>query len=96
MSAYKKMPCKGTLRQVSIRVYRLESGDTVSNLLFSTHFVNCCLLSGQLSLPTPLPCVNKYTVYNYTYTVCEGRGYGGSWPQTDKHLPQSLFTCQFC
>jgi hypothetical protein len=39
-------------------------------LVFSTGFVNLCpsnFLSGKLS---PLPCVNKYTVY--TYTVCKG------------------------
>jgi hypothetical protein len=42
---------------------------------FRPSFVNCCsviLLSGS-TLPSPLPCVNKYTVY--TYTVCNG-GYG--------------------
>jgi hypothetical protein len=44
---------------------------------------------GQLS---PLPCVNKYTVY--TYTVCKG-GVWGSGPQADKHLSQSPFAGKF-
>jgi hypothetical protein len=38
--------------------------------------VNCCPLTFslvQLSHPTPLPCVNKYTVYT---TVCTGGGVG--------------------
>jgi hypothetical protein len=30
----------------------------------------------QLSTPSPLPCVNRYTVY--TNTVCKGGGVGGS------------------
>ncbi len=45
---------------------------------FRPSFLNCCpsnLLSGS-TLPPPLPCVNKNTVY--TYTVCRGRGVSGS------------------
>jgi hypothetical protein len=65
----KKFTCKGTLRQVFIRVYRLEI-QSVMLVFFRPSFVNCCssnLLSGSTM---PLPCVNKYTVY--TYTVCKG------------------------
>ncbi len=81
------MTCKGTLRQVFIRVYRQ------SCWYFWPSFVNCCPfnLIFYSTLP-PLPCV-KYTVY--TYTVCKGGEYGGSGPQTDKHLPESPFTGQF-
>jgi hypothetical protein len=32
MTSSKKVICKGTLRQVFIRVYRLESGDIVSHV----------------------------------------------------------------
>ncbi len=66
-------------------------------LVFSTQ--HCELLPLYPSLwfnspPSPLPCVNKNTVY--TYTVCEG-GIWGSGPQTDKkNLPQSPFTGQCC
>jgi hypothetical protein len=39
--------------------------------------------------PSPLPCVNKYTVL-YTRIQCvRGRGLWDSGPQTDTHLPQS-------
>ncbi len=80
------------------RVYQLEIQSVM--LVFSTGFVNFCpsnLLSGQLSPPTPLPSVNKYTVY--TYTLCKGGEYGviggkGGLKQI-KHLPQSPFTGQF-
>jgi len=55
------------------RVYRR---DTEVVLVFSTAFINCCpsnLLSGATLPPSPLPCVNLYTVYTvYTYTVCKG------------------------
>ncbi len=54
-------------------------------LVFGPSFVNFCfsnLLSG-LTLPPPLPCEKKYTVYKYT--VCKGGGWvWGSGPQTDK------------
>ncbi len=64
-------------------------------LFFWPSFVNCCpspLLSGLTLPPSPLPSVNKYTVY--MCTVCKG-GIWGSGPQTDKHLLQSPFTGQF-
>ncbi len=69
------------------RVYRLEILSVM--LVFSTSFVNYCpsnLLSGWLPLPpSPLPCVNKYTVY--AYSVCKRGKYGvigERRPQTDK------------
>ncbi len=73
----KKITCKWTLRQVFIRVYKLEITRSVM-LVFSTQL--CDLYSPLVplspslkfnSLP-PLPCVNKYTVH---VTVC--RGWGG-------------------
>ncbi len=74
----KKLTCKGTLRQVFIRVYRLEIQSVM--LVFST----------QLQLSPTLP-VKKIMLYT---TVCKGGGVWGSGPQTDKHLPQSPFTGQ--
>jgi hypothetical protein len=59
----KKLTCKGTLRQVFIRVCRLEIQMVM--LVFSTHF--CKLLPSlwfnSLPLPLSLHCVNKYTAY---------------------------------
>ncbi len=85
----KKSTCKGTLRKMFIKVHGL-----IRCWYFRPSFVNCCpsnLLSGS-TVPPPLSCMNKYTVY--TYTVCKGGG-RGSRPQTDNHLPQSPFTGQF-
>ncbi len=68
MSSSKKLTCKGTLRQVFIKVYRLEIQSVM--LVFLT-------LSPSLwfNSPPPLPCVKKYSTA-YTYTVCNG-GAGG-------------------
>jgi hypothetical protein len=64
----KKLTCKGTLRQVFIRVYRMEVEPVM--LLFSTQL---CELLSVSTLPSPFfPCVNKYTTY--TYTVFRGGG----------------------
>jgi hypothetical protein len=68
----KKLTCTKTLRQVFIRVYRMEIQSVV---YFRPRFVNCRpsnLISGSTLPHPPLPCVNKYTVY--TYTVCKGGG----------------------
>ena len=66
-------------------------------LVFSTQLCQMLPLYPSLwfnSPPHPLPYVNKYTVY--THAVCNGGGgVWGSGPQTDKHLPQSLFTDNF-
>jgi hypothetical protein len=65
----KKLTCKGALRQVFIRVYRL----TVT-LVFSTQLCELLLLPFslvQLSPPPPSLCESVYT-----YTVCKGKGYG--------------------
>ncbi len=61
----KILTCKGTLRQVFIRVYRLEIQSVM--LVFST----CCLLSGSLP-PPPSQCEKGQ--YN-DYKV----GGGGIW-----------------
>jgi len=69
----KKFTCKGTLRQVFIKVYRLELHFN-HMLVFLTQL--CELLTLQSSLwfnsspPHPLPCVNKYKVCIH-YTVCK-------------------------
>ncbi len=65
----KKLTCKGTLRQVFIRFYRLEIWSVM--LVFLTHFVNCRpsnLLTGS-TLP---PCVNSSTLC----IQCVKGGYG--------------------
>ncbi len=89
------IPLNGLLRQVFIRVYRLEICRQ-SRWYFRPSFVNCCHsppLSGS-SPPSHPPCVNKYAVYKYTVQCVRGRVWG-SWPQTNKHLPQSPITGQF-
>jgi hypothetical protein len=63
-----KFTCKGTLRQVFSKVYRLEIQSVI--LTFSTQLCELLPLSPSLWLNFPLPCVNKYTVY--TFTVCKG------------------------
>ncbi len=89
----KILTCKGTLRQVFIRVYRLEI-QSVMLVFFDPALWTVAPLTFSLVQLPPLLCVNKYTVY--TYTVCKGGGgSGGSGPQTNKHLPQSPFTGPF-
>jgi hypothetical protein len=88
-----KFTCKGTLRQVFIRVYSLEIQSVI--LLFRPSFVNCCpspLLWFNSPRYTPT-CVNKYTVY--TYTVCRG-GDMDFWP-SDRYTPaaKSLYRTIF-
>ncbi len=64
MSSSKKLACKGTLRKVFIRVYRLEG--IQSCWYFRPSFVNCCptnLLSGSTLRPTPPFPVSKYSIY---------------------------------
>ncbi len=67
-------------------VYGLERQSVMS--VFSTGFVNYhapLTFSLVSSPPSPLPCVNKYTVY--TFIVCKGgsmRSYEGRGPQPDK------------
>jgi hypothetical protein len=76
---------------VFITVYRLEIQSVINGIFEPA----CELLPLSPTLwfnSPPLSCVNKFTIY--TYTVCKGVvwGYG---PQTDKHLPKSLFSGQF-
>jgi len=94
---YNKWLVKGLLWQVFIRVYKLESGDTVSHVgIFDPALWTVTPLTFSLFYSPPFLWVNKYTVY--TYTVCKGGVYGvigGEGPQTDKYQPQSSFTGQF-
>ncbi len=68
----KKSGLKGTLRQVFIRVYRLEINSVL--LVFRRSFMNYCtsnLLSGSTLPPPPFPVrISKYTLN--TYTVRKG------------------------
>ncbi len=57
-----------------IRVHRLEIQSVM--LVFRLSFVNCC----PSHPPSPLPCVNKYTVYTYA------RGGGGYWVLGLRHI----------
>ncbi len=88
MSPSKKLTCKGTLRQLFIRIL-----DWRYSRYFLPSFVNCCppnLLS-DLSLP---PSLYKYVCCTQIQFV-RGRGVWGSGPQTDKHLPQSPLKVNF-
>ncbi len=49
--------------------------------------INALTFSLASSPPSPLPCVNKYTVQYTHYTVCNGRGGG----PRQIHMPQSPF-----
>jgi hypothetical protein len=103
-----KFTCKGTLRQVLNRVYRLD----ISSFLCTFSLVGifnpalgsvfctllCCpspLLSDS-TLPTPphLPCLNKYTLY--MYTMCKwGGGVWDSGPLTETPAAKSLYMSIF-
>ncbi len=66
----KKLVCKGILRQVFI-----DRRYSQSCWYFRPSFLKCCP-SNPLSdstLPTPLPCVNKYAIHIH-YTVWKGGG----------------------
>jgi hypothetical protein len=64
--------CKVSLRQVFIRVYRLEIQSVM--LSFLTQLCELLPLSPfALVQLIPHPCMNKYIVY--MYTVCKGGGY---------------------
>ncbi len=71
MSSAKKLTCKGTLRQVFIRVYRLEIQTVM--LYFRPSFVNCChsnLLTGStLSLTEKGADIMCYQITMRTCTV---------------------------
>ncbi len=85
-----KLTCKRTLRQVFIRVYKLEIHT------FWPSFVNYChsyLLSGSpLSPPPPSMC--QCTVFN-TQTVCDWEGIGGidCWILLETIFCRSLTLC---
>jgi hypothetical protein len=97
MSSSKKLTCKRTLRQVFIRVYRLEIATflhTFSHvgIIFSTQL---CDLYFPL-LPLTFGSTPPFPVWICVlYTMCKEGGIWGSGPQTDKHLPQSPFTGLF-
>jgi hypothetical protein len=81
MSSTKKLTCKGTLRQVFIRVYRLEIVNflrTFSHVIFVIWTLHCCpslLLSGAtLSLSPLLEWIS--ILHTRIHTVCKGGGYG--------------------
>jgi hypothetical protein len=66
----KKLICKGTLRQVFVRVYRLGIQSVV--LVFSTQLWELLPLSPSPWFNSlPLPCVHKYTRI-HVYSVCGG------------------------
>ncbi len=82
----KKFTCKVTLRQVLIRVYRLEIQSVM--LVFSTQLCELFSLPNLLSGSNPFPVWRSIL---FTLIQCvRGEGLWGSGSQTDKHLPQSL------
>ncbi len=78
-----KLTCKVTLRQVVIRVYRLDI-HSQSCWYFRPSFVNCCP-SNPLSVSTIRPFPVWISILYTVYTRI----------QTNKHLPQSPLTDQF-
>jgi hypothetical protein len=69
--------------------------DTVSYIgIFNPALGTVAPLPFSLVQVSPLPCVNKCTVYPRIQCV-RGGGELGFGPKTDKHLPQSPFTCKF-
>ncbi len=90
MSPSKKFTCTGTLRQVFIRVCRLEKHSVM--LVFQPSFVNYCpsnLLSGSHPLPPPPFSVSKYSIYRQCVS---GRGLG-CWVLLETILCMSLTLC---
>ncbi len=94
MVSSKKMTCKGTLRQVLIRVYRLEIESVMLVFIFTTQLGELLLSPLSLVQLSPLPPFPVRITKLSTRIQCV-RGVWGSGPQTDKHLPQSPFTGQF-
>ncbi len=77
-SHLKKLTCKGTLRQVFIRLYRQEIQLV---LYFQPSFVNCCpsnLLSGSTLPQSPPPSLLKVHILN-THILCRRGGVMGFW-----------------
>ncbi len=87
----KKLKCKGTLRQVFIRVCRLVSQSVM--LVVSTQPWEVRTVAPQpfslvkLHPPPPSMCEQIYCLHVYCIK-CVGGGGCGSGPQTDKQLPQ--------
>ncbi len=79
----KKLTCKGTLRQVFFRVYRLEIHVGINNPALWT----IAPLTFSLVQLSPLPHFHVYSVQGGGLGVVWGHG-----SQTEKHLPQSPFT----
>jgi hypothetical protein len=65
MSSSKILTCKGTLRQVFIRVYRLEIQSIM--LVFSTQLCELLPLYPSLWFTSPLPCVHILQEFNTLY-----------------------------
>jgi hypothetical protein len=76
MSSSKKFTCTGTLRQVFIRVHKLEI-QSVMFVIFGLAFVNYCPLTFSLVPLSPHlpPFLCQSTVYMYRECVT-GRGWG--------------------
>ncbi len=90
----KILTCKVTLRQVCIRVYRLE---IPSVMLVLTQLCEVLLLQPSLwfTLPPPTPFPALISVQFTRMQCVRGGRVWGSGRQTNKHLPQSPFTGQF-
>jgi hypothetical protein len=76
----KKLTCKGTLRQVIIRVFRLEIQSVM--FVFRPSFMNY-RPSNPLSGSTLPPPESKYRSPVYTDSVWHGRGWGGGGGRID-------------
>jgi hypothetical protein len=98
MRHLKKLTCKGTLRQVFIRVYRLEMANFLRTFRHVGIFNQALwfvltppLLSGSTLPPPHLPSVNEYTVLcaRIQYVMGAGMGFWANPPA--KSLYRSIF-----
>ncbi len=88
MLSSKKLTCKGTLRQLFIRVYRLDTGDTVSHVgIFDPALWTVAALT---FFPPPLSTTSLCQSTLYTDSVWLGGG--GVLSPAGDHILQEFIT----
>ncbi len=94
MLSSKKLTCKGTSQEVFIRVHKWEIQSVM--LVFSTKLGELLPLTPSLWFNSPpLPCVNKYTVYNVQCVKVGGYGVlGPRQINTCRTVPSQVYFCK--